>query len=213
MSAPKKSSKEPLSIDAISNLLDTKLDNKLASLESKITSLENKLTAKMSGLEEVVRSFDTKLQSQAADIERHEEKFAALDKLICEKIRTIETLEKKVLSTAKTVEHYKFKITDLENRSRRQNLRIIGFPENVESGDLTEFFSNLLWEVFGADVLKAKATIDHAHRVSRFSISRDKPRAVIVRLHYPREKELLIRLARQKDRGPLEYAGFSFTFY
>ncbi|XP_059844498.1 uncharacterized protein LOC132404373 [Hypanus sabinus] len=152
----------------------------------------------MSELEGVVRSLDTKLQSQASDIQRHEDKLATLEKLIVEKVRTIEVLDKKVQSTLKTVDQYKFKITDLENRSRRQNLRIIGFPERVESGDLTEFFSKLLWEIFGDEGLQTKPVIDRAHRVARFSSTTDKPRAVIVRLHYPREKELLIRLARKK---------------
>ncbi|XP_059844944.1 uncharacterized protein LOC132404647 [Hypanus sabinus] len=218
MATAKKSSKDPLSLDAISNLLDTKLaslesrlESKAANLESKLARLENKLTTKMSELEGVVRSLDTKLQSQASDIQRHEDKIVTLEKLICEKIHTIETLEKKVLSTTRTVDQYKFKITDLENRSRRQNLRIIGLPEKVESGDLTEFFSNLLWEVFGAEALQAKPIIDRAHRVSRFSATGDKPRAVIVRLHYPREKELSIRLARQKDVTDCKYDSIAIS--
>ncbi|XP_059848716.1 uncharacterized protein LOC132406771 [Hypanus sabinus] len=199
MATSKKSSKEPLSIDAISNLLDAKLASLESKLESKMASLESKLTTKMSELEGAVRSLDTKLQSQASDIQRHEDKLATLEKLIVEKVRTIEVLDKKVQSTLKTVDQYKFKITALENRSRRQNLRIIGFPVRVESGDLTEFFSKLLWEIFGDEGLQTKPVIDHAHRVARFSSTTDKPRAVIVRLHYPREKELLIRLARKKD--------------
>ncbi|XP_059803489.1 interferon-induced protein with tetratricopeptide repeats 5-like [Hypanus sabinus] len=199
-----------------SNLLDTKLasleskmESKMASLESKMASLENKLTTKMSELEGVVRSLDTKLQSQASDIQQHEDKLETLEKLIVEKVRTIEVLDKKVQSTLKTVDQYKFKITDLENRSRRQNLRIIGFPERVESGDLTEFFSKLLWEIFGDEGLQTKPVIDRAHRVARFSSTTDKPRAVIVRLHYPREKELLIRLARKK--GMISYQVRSYN--
>ena len=201
MATAKKTSKEPASLEAISNLLDTKLDLKLAALESKLTS-------QLSSLQEVVKSLDIKLQSQVSEVQRQGERIAVLEDLVRQKVLTIETLEKKVLSTAQTVDHYKFKVTDLENRSRRQNLRIIGLPENFESGDLIDFFSDLLWEVFGSDDLKVKPTIDRAHRVSKFSATSDKPRAVIVRLHYPREKERLIRLARQ--RGIISVRGVQF---
>ncbi|XP_059810060.1 uncharacterized protein LOC132383189 [Hypanus sabinus] len=114
MATSKKSSKEPLSIDAISNLLDTKLtsldskleskmasledklESKMASLESKMASLENTFTTKMSELEGAVKSLDTKFQSQAADIQRHEDKLETLEKLIVEKACTLEELDKKI---------------------------------------------------------------------------------------------------------------------
>lgn len=43
----------------------------------------------------------------------------------------------------------KDKVTDLESRSRWQNVCILGLPEDTESGGPTDFFSNLLCELFG----------------------------------------------------------------
>ena len=44
------------------------------------------------------------------------------------------------------------KILDLEGRSRRNNIRIIGLPESVEGIRSTEFFAGLLVEVLGDQV-------------------------------------------------------------
>jgi hypothetical protein len=44
------------------------------------------------------------------------------------------------------------KVLDLESRSRRNNIRVIGLPETIEGTQPTAFFSNMLGEVFG-DVL------------------------------------------------------------
>lgn len=100
----------------------------------------------------------------------------------------------------------KAKVTDLESRSRRQNIRILGLPESIESGRPTEFFSKLLYEVFGKDALPSQPEIDRAHRsLASKPAPRQRPRPVIIRLRRYQTKDLLIREARQ--RGKLEYHG------
>lgn len=43
------------------------------------------------------------------------------------------------------------KLIDLENRNRRNNIRIVGLPENIEGDQRTVFF--FLVEVFGEQTL------------------------------------------------------------
>lgn len=46
----------------------------------------------------------------------------------------------------------------------RQNVRIVGLPESVEGARPTAFFSQLLVEVFGDQVLPSPPELDRAHR-------------------------------------------------
>ncbi len=64
---------------------------------------------------------------------------------------------------------------DLENRTRRQNLRIIGIPEDAEKGRPTDFMSGFFSEVLG------KELPDRAHRtLAPKPRARDRPRAMII---------------------------------
>lgn len=56
------------------------------------------------------------------------------------------------------------RLDDLENRSRRANLRIINIPEGSEKGrDPIEFISDLLMENLGPDVLPKPPELERAH--------------------------------------------------
>lgn len=83
------------------------------------------------------------------------------------------------------------KTEDLENRSRRSNMRIIGIPEKLEGGDPVAFMSAFFAEVLGADYFPDGAPIiDRAHRLGSTPASeRSRPRVFIVRFHYYRDKE------------------------
>ena len=106
----------------------------------------------------------------------------------------------------------KSKLADLEGRSRRQNIRIIGLPESLEGSRPTAFFSQLLVDVFGAEVLSSPPELDHAHRsLAPKPTTGDKPRPVIIRLHRFQVKDLLIREARR--RGDLFYKEHKIRFY
>lgn len=53
---------------------------------------------------------------------------------------------------------------DLEACSRRNNIRIIGLPESIEGTHPIEFFTGLLVEVLGDQVLTSTPELDRAHR-------------------------------------------------
>lgn len=106
----------------------------------------------------------------------------------------------------------KAKVADLEGRSRRQNIRIIGLPESLEGPRPTVFFSELLVDVFGTEVLPSPPELDRAHRsLAPKPATGDKPRPVILRLHRFQVKDLLIREARR--RGDLFYKEHKIRLY
>ncbi|KAI4785872.1 hypothetical protein KUCAC02_037497 [Chaenocephalus aceratus] len=78
------------------------------------------------------------------------------------------------------------KVTDLESRSRRNNIRIVGLPESIEGPHPSTFFPKLLMEVFGEGVLDSPPEYQ--------------------------QKEKMIREARAR-RGELQYQGTPIAIY
>ncbi|KAI4899577.1 hypothetical protein NFI96_016490, partial [Prochilodus magdalenae] len=94
------------------------------------------------------------------------------------------------------------KLTDLESRSRHNNIRIIDLSEETEGLRPTAFFAELLSEVF-----PSPPEIDRAHRaLSAKPRTGGKPRAVIIRLHHFQNKERIIREACAR-RGKHQFRG------
>ena len=100
----------------------------------------------------------------------------------------------------------KAKVTNLESRSRKQNMRILGSPESTESGTPTEFFLKLLYEIFGNNSLPSPPEIDRAHHSLASKLAPgQRPRPVILSPHQYQTKDLVIRETWQ--RGKLQYNG------
>ncbi|CAH2277186.1 Hypothetical predicted protein [Pelobates cultripes] len=101
-------------------------------------------------------------------------------------------------------------LEDLNNRSRRNNIRVRGLPESVP-GDrlqatLLGLFRSLLPEAVDRDL-----EMDRAHRALRApALSPDTPRDVIVRLHRFPIKEQLLRKAQQ---NPPSYLNCKLAFF
>ncbi|KAI4802455.1 hypothetical protein KUCAC02_020291 [Chaenocephalus aceratus] len=105
------------------------------------------------------------------------------------------------------------KVTDLESRSRRNNIRIVGLPESIEGPHPSTFFPKLLMEVFGEGVLDSPPECDRAHRsLTDKPKPGQRPRPVIIRVHRYQQKEKIIREARAR-RGKLQYQGTPIAIY
>ncbi|KAI4787850.1 hypothetical protein KUCAC02_036214, partial [Chaenocephalus aceratus] len=91
------------------------------------------------------------------------------------------------------------KVADLEGRSRRQNLRIIGLPESIEGPRPSAFFSQLLVDILGTEILASPPELDRAHRsLAPKPAPGGRPRPVILRFHRFQIKDLVIREARRQ---------------
>lgn len=91
---------------------------------------------------------------------------------------------------------------DLENRSRRNNLRILGIPEGLEGGDVLRFIIEMFSEAF-PELQHWKWEIE-LQRVHRFPFqlrtgrggSNEKPRAILICLNNFLLREAIYDLAR-----------------
>uniref|UniRef100_A0A3Q0R454 L1 transposable element RRM domain-containing protein n=1 Tax=Amphilophus citrinellus TaxID=61819 RepID=A0A3Q0R454_AMPCI len=106
----------------------------------------------------------------------------------------------------------KAKLNDLEGRSHRQNIRIVGIKEGEEGGRPTEFVSKLISELFGQDNFPRPVKIDRAHRALRPKPpTHERPRIIIARVHNVRDVMNILRLSRQQ--APLLYHGQRLSIF
>uniref|UniRef100_A0A8C5PBN0 Uncharacterized protein n=1 Tax=Leptobrachium leishanense TaxID=445787 RepID=A0A8C5PBN0_9ANUR len=104
----------------------------------------------------------------------------------------VESLETKLLQCTN-------KLADLEDRSRRHNLKIRGIPETIHPRDLmayvTDLFTHLLPRV-ALDTL----LMDRIHRIPKPPSAPQKaPRDVILKMHYYKPREDVLRAMRKPE--------------
>lgn len=133
------------------------------------------------------------------------EKVESIEEQMSEQDSRISSLEKAFSSLKDDNNALKLKVDDLEGRSRRNNIKIIGIPEQEEGGNPTEFVEALIPKLLGEDNFRSPVVVDRAHRTLQpRPPAGAKPRAIIARIHFYREKELILRLRRSKE---LEFKG------
>ncbi|XP_073692668.1 acyl-protein thioesterase 1 [Garra rufa] len=92
---------------------------------------------------------------------------------------------------------------DLESRSRRNNIRLIGIGEGEEGNRPMEFVSNFLRDLLN---LKEKPLLDRAHRsLQPKPRPAQPPRPFIIRVHFYHIREQILQTACQN--GKLTYKG------
>lgn len=94
---------------------------------------------------------------------------------------------------------------DMEDRSRRNNLRLRGLPEATGTEDLSATALAIFRSIDGV-VLPTHVTIDRIHRaLGPRSADPARPRDVICKLHHYTQKDHIIRKAW--EAGDLEFDG------
>lgn len=173
----------------LETLLNDQRENFKTDVATLIKELTESLKSSVESLGQQVSSFNGRLTQTEALAGENFEKIAEMEAVI------------KTLQQQST--RLQDKVDDLENRSRRSNLRIINVPEGCEKGqDPAKFVSELLMEVTGADVFSSPPEIERAHPVLRRSEASDrteKPRAFIVKFLRFQEKEKLLQWARKSQ--------------
>lgn len=104
----------------------------------------------------------------------------------------------------------KSKVSDLEDRSRQNNLKIRGIPESVKTEDLatytTTFFKALLPDPAQDDLL-----IDRIHRIPKPNhISDNVPRDVLLCIHFYHIKDHLMQSLRSSTAMTDDYSHLLF---
>lgn len=156
------------------------IDDRLGKMASSITALENSMS-------EVKRNV-------AANTTRMEE----AENRIMSTEEHVEKNTTDLTNAMKRIAYLETKTEDLENRSRRNNLRLFGLREGAEgSQPLLDFIQSMLprWLELDAD---RTFTLERAHR----TLAPPKPnqdRAVLIRFLKFQDREFVFRSVKQRD--------------
>lgn len=103
------------------------------------------------------------------------------------------------------------RIEDLENRSRRNNVRMIGLKEGLEAGGLIKCVCKILSEGLGIDP-DGEFEIERAHRALAPRPSADQPpRIILIKFLRSSAREKLLQAA--KEKGTTEWEGCRISFF
>uniref|UniRef100_A0A8C9XRJ6 L1 transposable element RRM domain-containing protein n=1 Tax=Sander lucioperca TaxID=283035 RepID=A0A8C9XRJ6_SANLU len=108
----------------------------------------------------------------------------------------IQTLKETIGKLESKTKNLTNKVEDLEGRSRRNNLRVLGLPEKVEGNDTCSFMEKWI-----ADTLKiTPPVLERAHRVKESQSSTTYPRTIIIKCLNFKDRENILKAARiQKE--------------
>ncbi len=183
----------------LENLRSALLADLTVSVNSLLKTALKPVTDSLDSIKETLVSHADTIKTIETSLSAHSDKITELESAY------EELLVKNEMLTAK--------LDDLENRSRRSNLRITGVPERMEGSDPVKFMSLLFQEILGAEVFPHPPVLDRAHRLGRVTDAggkpSSKPRAFIVCFHYHGDKERI--LARRREE--LIFQGHRINIY
>ena len=183
-----------LNMDAISELIETKLSELKVSLLAEFT---NKIDEYVNSKKQELSSFiDTKVSSQPLGNDELQSSIKAIQEHVKEMKSSQSFLIKENSKLRDRVE-------ELEQYTRRPNLRIFGVPtvQNESSKDVEENVQKVLVD-YGTDILSS--SIDRAHREGKRKKNRDgvEVQAVIVRFTTFRDRTKFYKLRKEmKEKG------------
>lgn len=199
----------PLTLKALKCKLQLSRQASLADFKVEIDTLRQDLSGDIEALrtetitnsQKLRREFEDeigKLRRDHTDIAAEQ---AAMAKSLNDALERIAELDRRNDVQSREMKRLHEKCTDLESRSRRQNLRIIGVSEGAEGASATRFMADFFTEVLGPENFTSPVTIDRAHRsLASKPKSGGRPRPILVRLHYFAEKERILGISKGKGR-------------
>ena len=182
--------------------MDANIDSLSKALRSEMTLIKDEFKISLTTLQ-------TTVEANSSTIKDLERSATSCSDDIIEINKTVKTLQTDLESVKKELKAAQAKCSDLEGRSRRNNVRLVGVPENIEGNRPREFIAQLLQDILHLDEIPL---LDRAHRSLREKPEEGgSPRPFIIRVHYFHVKEEILRQAR--ETGPLLYRGKKLSIY
>lgn len=158
----------------------------------------------------------TKIEEVKVDISliRHDmtklrERVTEAETRIGQAVDTLYPLQHSYEDLQRQLQQLAQKHDDLENRSRRSNLRFIGLPEGA---DPATFLEQLLINAYGRDTFSTTFVVERAHQMpARRPPEGVPPRTFIAKLLNFKDRDAVLRMARLKGNIPFQ-SGFISAF-
>lgn len=171
----------------VANIVSKTVTEKIAAL------MEQKLTE--------LHSILDKLSSRVVD---NTKRITETENRISDGENRTATLENKLAELEQRVRILTDRAEDGENRSRRDNIRIVRLKEGAEGNQAVKFFGTWLPDTLGLDTKRGSIKIDRAHRASG-PPKTNYNQPVIIKLHNFSDKQRILAAVREK--GEIIYQG------
>ncbi|KAJ1217157.1 hypothetical protein NDU88_004752 [Pleurodeles waltl] len=194
-------SAEEVNLRGVEDYLDSVPVARLPPVDSAI--LENNITS-AEVLAAIHRLQPAKALGAIADIAGFRETANALD----QRLTAVEDQVAALPNQEAQLRSLRAKVTDLEDRSRRDNVRFFGILVHKEGSDIKAFLKSLLSDLFGIE-LSPPPEFQRAHRIGPpHKATSDKPRPIIACfLHHEQARQVL---SAAKTQGPVSLEGHEF---
>lgn len=165
----------------------------------------SELCTQLTGLKDELITVSQELQSTIS-------RTTTLEERVSQAEDDLNPLKQELKALKMQIDLHNAKFEEMENRSRRNNVRVVGLPERCEGSHPEEFFENWLRGIFGAETFSHLFSIERAHRVpTRTPSTGGYPRPIIIKLINYRDKVTLMRRAR--ELGDILYNGTKILFF
>ena len=170
-------------------------DVTLRGIMSAINNMKTEFSTRFDGIFTAVESIRQDIMDCSERVTQTEMRISSTEDDVTELQVKIKSLEGK----NKTLEE---KVLDLEARSRRSNVRLVNLPEGAEGSDACGFLESWIPEALDLMPLRAKLTIERAHRLGprRDHTTKSAPRTLIMKFLNYKDKEAVMRAAKTKQQ-------------
>uniref|UniRef100_A0A673AR91 L1 transposable element RRM domain-containing protein n=1 Tax=Sphaeramia orbicularis TaxID=375764 RepID=A0A673AR91_9TELE len=168
-------------------------DNTMSFEESVADTVSKTVTEKIGALmEQKFTELHSTLDKLSSRIEDNTKRITETENRISDGEDHITTLENKLNDLEQRVKILTDRAEDSENRSRRDNIRIIGLKEGAEGNQAVKFFGNWLPDTLGLETKRGSIKIDRAHGALG-PAKKNYNRPVIIKLHNFKKGEITYR--------------------
>ncbi|KAJ1140654.1 hypothetical protein NDU88_007003 [Pleurodeles waltl] len=125
----------------------------LLTMQSSLSSIDGKMD-----------TMTTRLDLLTAGVEKQSGRITEAEQRISNVEDVMQKRQEQLSQINKLLKVIALKNEDLEDKSRRNNIRIVGIPESTNSGRMEQFVERLLFTLFGEDAFSWLLIMERAHR-------------------------------------------------
>lgn len=172
--------------------------SELKALRSEFGSKLDVIDGRLDAMSNSISALEDKFSDIRRDVSSNEKRIDEAETRISDTDDTLHHMEASLAAAMKRIAQLESKTEDLENRGRRKNIRLFGLKEGAEgSRSLFDFVREKLPVWLGQDPSQPPV-LERVHRTLG-DIKPDQHRAVLIRFLNFREKELVLRLAKNRN--------------
>uniref|UniRef100_A0A672J0T8 L1 transposable element RRM domain-containing protein n=1 Tax=Salarias fasciatus TaxID=181472 RepID=A0A672J0T8_SALFA len=173
--------------------------------EGVFAKLSSVLDAKLDQIAKSVSSVCENVKVLEKRVEDAEQRISDTEDTASQLLAKLEHTEARLKETIQRLE-------DQENRSRRNNIKIVNLPERTEGDNAKEFFETWMPKILNLKVKNDRIKMDRCHRSpAQLRTGSERPRIVYIRLHNYMDKQLIMQSAR--NMGEISASGNRIHFF